>query len=49
MKTIEKTTKKEYETPAVVVYMMASTCSLLAGSGIGDAEWNDREEEEDVL
>lgn len=44
-----KTIKTEYKKPAIQVFEMASTCSFLAGSGIGDATYNDRLEEEDEL
>lgn len=44
-----KTVKTEYVKPAMTVFVMATECNILAGSGLGGATLNDREEEEDEI
>ena len=44
-----KTVKTEYVKPAMTVFVMATECNILAGSGLGGATLTDRVEEEDEI
>lgn len=44
-----KTIKTEYKKPTINIYKMVSTCNILAGSGIGDGQYHDRDEEDDEI